>query len=77
MKNKIAIAVHGGAGTILRSEMTEEKEETYRKGLADALNFGYQILEKGGSALDAVTFARIKQWKIFQRLYCNGYSFQS
>ncbi len=56
-ENKIAIAVHGGAGTILRSEMTKEKEATYRKGLSDALNDGYKILEKGGSSLDAVTVA--------------------
>ncbi len=57
MKNKIVIAVHGGAGTILRSQMTSEKEVVYRKGLTDALNAGYRILEQNGSALDAVTEA--------------------
>ncbi len=49
--------MHGGAGTILRSQMTSEKEIVYRKGLTDALNAGYKILEQNGSALDAVTEA--------------------
>lgn len=56
-KNEIVIAVHGGAGTILRSKMTAEKEAVYNKGLTDALNAGYQILEQSGSALDSVTEA--------------------
>lgn len=55
--NKIIIAVHGGAGTILRSQMNAEKESVYRKGLEDALNAGYKILEQNGTALDAVTAA--------------------
>lgn len=57
MKNKIIIAVHGGAGTILRSQMTTEKEAVYLKGLSDALNMGYKVLENGGSSIDAVTAA--------------------
>lgn len=57
MKNKFAIAVHGGAGTILKSLMTSEKERAYQQGLTDALNAGYLILEKGGSAIDAVEAA--------------------
>jgi beta-aspartyl-peptidase (threonine type) len=56
MKN-FAIAIHGGAGTILQSLMTPEKEATYRQGLAQAINAGYHILEKGGSSLDAVEAA--------------------
>lgn len=59
MKKKIALAIHGGAGTILRSKMTAEKEAAYRKGLSDALEIGYAILEKGGTALDAVQAAVI------------------
>jgi len=50
-----AIALHGGAGTILREEMNEELENAYLNGLEEALNIGYAILEKGGSAIDAVT----------------------
>lgn len=54
---KFAIAVHGGAGTILRAEMTEKKEKLYSKALQVALEVGYDILEDGGSALDAVEAA--------------------
>ena len=51
---KIALALHGGAGTILRSAMTPEKEEAYKSALQAALDAGYAVLEKGGTALDAV-----------------------
>lgn len=51
---KISIAIHGGAGTILRSEMSAEKEMAYKEALQEALDAGYTILEKGGTALDAV-----------------------
>jgi beta-aspartyl-peptidase (threonine type) len=53
----ISIAIHGGAGTILRSTMTPDKEKAYQEALGIALNTGYQILENGGSALDAVEAA--------------------
>jgi beta-aspartyl-peptidase (threonine type) len=49
-----SIAIHGGAGTILRSTMTPEKEKAYQEALKEALHIGYNILENGGSALDAV-----------------------
>ncbi len=49
-----AIAIHGGAGTILKANMTPEKEEAYRQALSEALAIGEKILEEGGSALDAV-----------------------
>ena len=52
--NKISLAIHGGAGTILKSEMTPELELEYRAGLDAALVTGWEILEKGGSSLDAV-----------------------
>ena len=51
---KFAIALHGGAGTILRSAMTPEKEAAYTAALQAALNIGYAILQNGGSALEAV-----------------------
>jgi L-asparaginase / beta-aspartyl-peptidase len=54
---KFAIAIHGGAESIKRSELDKEKEEKYRTGLAEALKAGYEVLEKGGSALDAVEAA--------------------
>lgn len=55
--NKFAIAVHGGAGTILRSLMKPEQEALYIKGLTEAIDAGYQVLKKGGSSLDAVEAA--------------------
>lgn len=55
--NKIALAIHGGAGTILRSEMTEEIEHQYRAGLRKSLAAGLGILQNGGTSLDAVESA--------------------
>ncbi len=52
--NQYAIAIHGGAGTILRSIMTPEKETAYKKALEDAIVAGETILKKGGSSLNAV-----------------------
>lgn len=52
-----SIAIHGGAGTILPSQMTPEKEAAYHAGLVRALEAGRQVLSTGGAALDAVTAA--------------------
>ena len=52
--NKTALAIHGGAGTILKSEMTEALENEYKKGLENSLRAGWEILQKKGSSLDAV-----------------------
>ena len=54
------IAIHGGAGTILKSTMTAEKEAQYRSALAVALDAGYQQLDQGASAIDAVEAAVIE-----------------
>jgi beta-aspartyl-peptidase (threonine type) len=54
---KIGLAIHGGAGTIDRSNMTPEKDRAYRTGLEQALRAGYEILEGGGSSLDATEAA--------------------
>jgi L-asparaginase / beta-aspartyl-peptidase len=55
--NPYSIAIHGGAGTLLKGQMTPEKEAAYTSGLQAALGAGYEVLTKGGSALDAVTAA--------------------
>ena len=55
-----ALAIHGGAGTILKSTMTPEKELAYKNGLQDAIEAGESILKSGGSAFDAVETAIIK-----------------
>ncbi len=57
--SKFTIAIHGGAGTISKKNMAPEKEAAYVKGLNDALDAGYRILEKKGNALDAVKAAVI------------------
>lgn len=54
---KTAIAIHGGAGTLLKGQMTAEKEELYRNALQNALDGGYLLLEQGGTAVDAVAEA--------------------
>lgn len=54
---RIAIAIHGGAGTMSRDEMTPELEQDYRRTLATALDTGYALLEEGAPSLDAVVAA--------------------
>ncbi|MCE3278173.1 MAG: isoaspartyl peptidase [Bacteroidetes bacterium] len=49
-----ALAIHGGAGTILKKNMTPELEKEYTDKLNEALQKGYDTLSKGGSSLDAV-----------------------
>lgn len=51
------IAIHGGAGTILRAAMTAEKEQAYKDGLAESLQAGYDILKDGDTSMDAVQAA--------------------
>ncbi len=55
--SKIAIAIHGGAGTLRPGLMTPEKEKQYTADLAKAKDAGYDLLAQGGSALDAVEAA--------------------
>ncbi len=52
--SKYILVIHGGAGTILKSQMTPEKEALYKQGLQNALDAGSKILKQGGTALDAV-----------------------
>ena len=53
----ITICIHGGAGTILKEDMTPELEKAYLDGLQTALNAGYAVLEEGGTAVNAVKAA--------------------
>lgn len=57
MNNKYSLAIHGGAGTLVKGLMTPEKEEQYKAALNEALEKGYAILENDGSAMDAVETA--------------------
>ncbi len=49
-----SLAIHGGAGTITKANMTPEKEAAYTAALDTALTIGENILKNGGTALDAV-----------------------
>lgn len=51
---RFMLVVHGGAGTILRKDMTPERERAYRSTLHDAIAAGYAVLNTGGPSLDAV-----------------------
>lgn len=50
----IAIVIHGGAGTIKKENMDPEQEKEITEILEKALQTGYNILEEGGTSLDAV-----------------------
>ena len=52
-----SIVIHGGAGTILKKDMTDEIELSYFNALEQALNEGYRLLENNGTALEAVLAA--------------------
>jgi len=52
--SQFTIAIHGGAGTILKTDMTPDLELAYQEALQEALNAGYAVLEQGGTAVNAV-----------------------
>ena len=52
-ENNIAIVIHGGAGTILKENMTPELELAYLQKLEEAVKTGYQILQEGGTSQNA------------------------
>lgn len=53
-KEKYVMVIHGGAGTILKKNMTPEKEAAYVAALTKALQTGYDVIKSGKSSLDAV-----------------------
>jgi L-asparaginase / beta-aspartyl-peptidase len=57
LNEKYVLVIHGGAGTILKSQMSTEKEKAYTAALNKALDLGNAILKNGGTALDAVEVA--------------------
>src|SRR4029078_3448221 len=54
---KFTIAIHGGAGTILREHMTPDLEVAYTEGLKTAMDTGFAVLEQGGAAINAAKAA--------------------
>ncbi|MCR9510640.1 isoaspartyl peptidase/L-asparaginase [Vibrio parahaemolyticus] len=57
MTKPFSIAIHGGAGTILREQMSDKLQQSILADLEAAVKAGHQILEQGGEALDAVVAA--------------------
>lgn len=53
----VVFAIHGGAGTIRREDMTPEREKQYREALTHALRTGYREIRRNGSSTDAVEAA--------------------
>ena len=53
-QKKYVLVIHGGAGTILKSSMTDEKESAYKAKLTESLKAGYAEIQKGSSSVDAV-----------------------
>jgi len=56
-EGQYALVIHGGAGTILKSSMTDEMEAAYLASLNRALDAGEKILQNGGTAIDAIEAA--------------------
>jgi beta-aspartyl-peptidase (threonine type) len=52
-----ALAIHGGAGALPPRPLSREREQAFHRGLAQALEAGQAVLERAGSALDAVAAA--------------------
>ena len=57
--SNFTIAIHGGAGTILKEDMTPALEQAYSEGLQEALDISYAVLEQGGTAVNAVKAALV------------------
>lgn len=56
-QTNMRIAIHGGAGTILKEKMTPQLEQAYQAALEEALRTGYAVLKSGGTSIDAVQAA--------------------
>jgi len=56
-KSPVAIVIHGGAGTISRASITDEKEATIRETLKASIQAGYKVLSNGGPSTEAVKAA--------------------
>ena len=55
--HQLAIVIHGGAGTILKKNMSDEKEKAIKLKLTEAIDAGYKVLTGGGTSTDAVIAA--------------------
>lgn len=67
IESNVAIALHGGAGTITRDQLTSEQEQAIRRELDNALSTGHRVLTRGGSSVDAVvaTITQLERSPLF------------
>lgn len=56
-QHSISLAIHGGAGTIRKENITAQQEKAYKDKLREALDAGYAVLEQGGQSQEAVVAA--------------------
>lgn len=54
-EESFGIVIHGGAGTILKKNMSDSLENAYKEKLEEAIKSGHAILKNGGTSMDAVT----------------------
>ncbi len=54
-EENFGIVIHGGAGTILKENMSDSLEAAYKAKLQEAISIGYDILKNGGTSLEAVS----------------------
>ena len=54
-EENFGIVIHGGAGTILKENMSDSLETAYKEKLKEAITVGYNILKSGGTSMEAVT----------------------
>lgn len=54
IENNFGIILHGGAGTILKENMSDSLEAAYKQILEKAIRVGHEILENGGTSLEAI-----------------------
>jgi len=54
-EKKFGIVIHGGAGTILKKNMSDSLENAYKEKLSEAITIGHTILKNGGTSIEAVT----------------------
>ncbi|MBA3648453.1 MAG: isoaspartyl peptidase/L-asparaginase [Chitinophagales bacterium] len=57
VNHPVAIAVHGGAGALKKLNLTPQQEQAYKDTMAVALQSGYEVLQNGGTSVDAVVVA--------------------
>lgn len=56
-QKKYVVVIHGGAGTILKKDMTPELEKAYEDKLKEALTKAYEKIKQGKSSVEAVEAA--------------------